>query len=325
MYLGRRRPVARFATLGLCALIAAVAVAAAARIAQPARVMVVQAVNARSSAAAPSFPPPVVQLSDDSVAQGGAFSVALKSSNVAAATAQFDGRDYPMVDRDGTWYAVLGAGQRVGSQAVLAAGTYPIAVRYQFAGSRKVLTNDAQVTVTAVRFPTDTLQLTSALLGLITPEVEQSEAAQLSQAYGAFIPKQLWQGAFSMPVQGPITTVFGDHVAYNDGPPIDSHPGIDIAVPLGTPVHASAAGIVAWTGRLPDRGNGVIIDHGLGVFTGYFHLSEIGAQIGQTVQAGDAVGLSGSTGLSTGPHVHWEVAVGGMNVDGVQFTQQTLP
>ncbi len=74
--------------------------------------------------------------------------------------------------------------------------------------------------------------------------------------------------------------MFAAKRSYNGGPVSGSHEGIDIAVPLGTPVHASAAGTVSWTGELPDRGQGVIIDHGLGVFTGYYHLSEIRATLG---------------------------------------------
>jgi murein DD-endopeptidase MepM/ murein hydrolase activator NlpD len=322
---GRRRRDLRAVAAAACALAAVLLGAVVlSRAAQPARVTVIGAVDARTGAA-PPVPAPLAELSPQSVAQGGVALVSLKSDHVTAANAQFNGRVYPMVASNGVWSAILGAGQRVGTQTVLAPGAYPVLIRYQLAGTRSVGTQSLTLTVTAVNFPTDSLNLSGDQLGLVTPEVEQSDAAQLAQAYGAFTPKQLWQGAFTLPVQGAITTVFGDHVAYNGGPPVDSHPGIDIAVPLGTPVHASAAGVVAWTGQLPDHGNGVVIDHGLGVFTGYFHLSEIRAQIGQTVQAGDVIGLAGSTGLSTGPHVHWEVAVGGVNVDGMQFISEALP
>ncbi len=319
---GRRRRDLRVAVIAVCVLVAAAAVTVVSRTTQPVHVAAVQAVDARAGGAAA---PPVAQISSASVAQGGAFSVSLKADKIAAASVSFNGRDYPMIESDGVWHSVIGAGQRIGSQAVLAAGTYPVTVRYQRAGARKVSSESLEVTVAPVDFPTDRLTLTNAQMGLVTPEVEQSEAARLSQAYGGFTPEQLWRGPFELPVQGRVTTVFGDHVAYNGGPPIDSHPGVDIAVPLGTPAHASAAGTVSWTGQLPDHGNGVIIDHGLGVFTGYFHLSQIDARIGQRVQEGEPIGLVGSSGLSTGPHLHWEVAVGGVNVDGLQFLEQTLP
>ena len=73
------------------------------------------------------------------------------------------------------------------------------------------------------------------------------------------------------------------------------------------------------------RGNAVIIDHGLGVHSGYYHLSEISVQEGQQVKKGDVVGKVGDTGLATGPHLHWEIRVNGINVDPAQWTWQLIP
>lgn len=270
-------------------------------------------------------PPPQVALTSTSAPQGGAFAVELRSPDVNAASANFQGRDYPMVGASGLWYAIIGIGQRVGSETVLAVGSYPVTVQYQFSGSRAVSSTKLTLAVTATAFPVDAISIDASEAGLLAPELEASESAELDEAYSAFTPQQLWQGAFAMPVQGQITTAFGARRSYQGGPAIESHPGVDIAVPLGTPVLASADGRVAWTGQLPDRGNGVIIDHGLGVFTGYFHMSRVTAQMGQSVRAGDVIGLAGSTGLSTGPHVHWEVVVGGVNLDGLQFLDLTFP
>jgi murein DD-endopeptidase MepM/ murein hydrolase activator NlpD len=73
------------------------------------------------------------------------------------------------------------------------------------------------------------------------------------------------------------------------------------------------------------RGNTVILDHGLGVFSGYYHLSESFVEVGEQVMAGQAVGAGGSTGLSTGPHLHWELQVNGVPVNGMQWTEQLFP
>jgi len=181
------------------------------------------------------------------------------------------------------------------------------------------------LTVEPVDFPIDRLEVSPELLQLVTPELEAEEAQVLRGAYSAFTPVQRWKGAFAEPVSGEVSTVFAARRSYDGGPVSGSHEGIDIAVPLGTAVRASAAGTVAWTGELPDRGEGVIIDHGLGLFTGYYHLSEIDAKAGQSVGKGDVIGLVGTTGFSTGPHVHWEVVIGETNVDGLLFEKLMLP
>jgi murein DD-endopeptidase MepM/ murein hydrolase activator NlpD len=85
-------------------------------------------------------------------------------------------------------------------------------------------------------------------------------------------------------------------------------------------VGAAAHGIVAFAGSLTVRGVSVIIDHGAGVFTGYHHLSRIDVAEGQEVVAGQIVGAVGMTGLATGPHLHWELVVQGVNVDPVFWT-----
>jgi murein DD-endopeptidase MepM/ murein hydrolase activator NlpD len=267
----------------------------------------------------------VTRLSTDSVPQGGAFAVEIHSNALSAAKARFLGRDYPLVDSGNVWFAVLGAGQPVGSVTVLPAGEYPVAVDYQLRGSRTADTTTLTLTVQPVNFPTDAFDVNADLLRLLNPELEAEEAQMLKAAYSAFTPVQQWSGPFVEPVNGEITTVFAARRIYGGGPVSGSHEGVDIGVPLGTPVHASAAGTIAWTGELPDRGQGVIIDHGLGVFTGYFHLSEIRATAGQRVGKDDTIGLVGTTGFSTGPHVHWEVVIGETNVDGLLFEKVDLP
>jgi murein DD-endopeptidase MepM/ murein hydrolase activator NlpD len=311
--------------LGSLTILAIVLVFMAAKALRSSRVTIVQAGSAAVPVTAKQPPEPTVELSATSIPQGGTFSVRLKSGDIDAAIATFRSRDYPMIGGDQFWYALIGLGQRVGSEDMLPAGDYPVSIRYQFTKSRIVASTQAMITVTPTNFPVDAIDVGADQVGLLAPELEVSEGAQLAQAYSAFTPQQIWQGPFAVPVQGTVTTAFGARRSYQGGPVTGSHAGVDIGVPLGTPITASAAGRVAWTGQLPDRGNGVIIDHGLGVFTGYFHMSRILAQMGQMVQQGDTIGLAGSTGLSTGPHVHWEIVIGGTNVDGLQFLRETLP
>jgi murein DD-endopeptidase MepM/ murein hydrolase activator NlpD len=96
----------------------------------------------------------------------------------------------------------------------------------------------------------------------------------------------------------------------------EGHPGIDLSTPAGTPVYAADAGLVifaGWTGV--GYGNTVVIDHGNGYRTLYGHLSQVSTYCGAKVQAGKLIGLSGSTGNSTGPHLHFEVRVPGGYLD----------
>jgi murein DD-endopeptidase MepM/ murein hydrolase activator NlpD len=95
------------------------------------------------------------------------------------------------------------------------------------------------------------------------------------------------------------------------------HPGIDLAAESGTPIHAAAAGVVVTAGDCGGYGNCVVIDHGDSLATVYAHQSEVLVQVGQHVDAGEIVGLVGSTGLATGPHLHFEVRLRGLPIDPV--------
>jgi murein DD-endopeptidase MepM/ murein hydrolase activator NlpD len=135
---------------------------------------------------------------------------------------------------------------------------------------------------------------------LLIPEprvVPQVRAAELGQGKG---------GRFIWPCLGPISSPFGPRIHPVYGGP-DFHTGIDIAIPVGTPVYAAAPGRVIETGTRGGYGLLVVIDHGDGYSTYYAHLSRFLVSEGQFVEAGQAVALSGNTGLSTGPHLHFEI------------------
>jgi murein DD-endopeptidase MepM/ murein hydrolase activator NlpD len=81
---------------------------------------------------------------------------------------------------------------------------------------------------------------------------------------------------------------------------------------------------VALAQPLQVRGNAILLDHGRGIFTGYWHLNELRVAVGQKVAAGDLIGLVGNTGLSTGAHLHWELRINGIAVDPTQFWEEPL-
>ncbi|AIS52049.1 putative metalloprotease [Thermoanaerobacter kivui] len=120
------------------------------------------------------------------------------------------------------------------------------------------------------------------------------------------------------PVQGTITSPFGTRKSpYGYG--TEFHPGIDIAVSVGTPVRAAGKGVVTYAGWLSGYGKAVIIDHGYGIQSVYGHNSQIIVKVGQTVKRGDIIAKSGNTGRSTGPHVHFEVRVNGNPVNPMNY------
>jgi murein DD-endopeptidase MepM/ murein hydrolase activator NlpD len=131
--------------------------------------------------------------------------------------------------------------------------------------------------------------------------------SQLAATQGATDTTPSAQGLI-WPVSGPVTSPFG----YRWG---RLHAGIDIAVPVGTPIHAAASGTVALAGWVDGYGNYTCIDHGGGLATCYAHQSSLAVSIGTHVTQGQVIGYSGNTGHSTGPHLHFEVRINGTPVD----------
>ncbi len=185
-------------------------------------------------------------------------------------------------------------------------------------GARTV---SAELRVGETDFPRDRIIVPPDQGGLLDPAVGARELALVAPLYGLFTPQARWSGPFLLPAQGPITTEFGERRAYNDGPFNSWHNGLDIGAAEGAPIVAPAPGRVVYTGTLAIRGNFTAIDHGLGILTCYFHQSAILVRVGQEVQAGEPIGRVGTTGLSTGAHLHWEVRVEGVPVSPWQWVR----
>ena len=150
-------------------------------------------------------------------------------------------------------------------------------------------------------------------------QAHADEDRRLAPYYRQVSGPRLWDGPFRVPVQGEVTTAFGTHRSY------EYHPGMDFGAPLGAPVLAPADGEVVLVGPTPARGNIVILDHGAGVYSTYAHLQSIEVEVGASVKAGQLIARVGTTGFSTGPHLHWEVWVDGANVDPQEWTRRAFP
>jgi murein DD-endopeptidase MepM/ murein hydrolase activator NlpD len=155
-----------------------------------------------------------------------------------------------------------------------------------------------------------------AQLEALIVERQRQLAAQREAARRAagIVGTESAPGILSWPVSGTITSPFGYRQNPFGGAP-DFHPGLDIAAPMGTTVTAAASGTVISAGWYGGYGNYILIDNGGGMATGYGHLSQIFVSNGQQVQKGQAIGAVGSTGRSTGPHLHFEVRIHGKPTD----------
>jgi murein DD-endopeptidase MepM/ murein hydrolase activator NlpD len=203
----------------------------------------------------------------------------------------------------------------VGLDLNLAPGKYPLIISFKRKG-RPPEEIRKEILVASKEFPAKKLRVKPDYV-TPPPDVQERiarESRLLEEVYGLPSPRWLGGGNFVIPNPGRASPNFGERRIYNNTPR-SSHSGIDISAPMGSRVRASNSGKVVLASDLYFSGKTVIIDHGLGVFSYYCHLSKFSAKREDTVNRGDVVGLVGSTGRSTGPHLHWGFRVSGCRVD----------
>lgn len=159
----------------------------------------------------------------------------------------------------------------------------------------------------------------------IDPAVVQPELARIMAVVSPATPERLWTGPFVLPSVGGLRSLYGSLRAYNGGAYDSFHGGVDFSGGDDRPITAPAPGVVVLAEPLTVRGNAVVLDHGWGVYTGYWHQSQTLVQAGQRVETGQILGYQGATGRVTGPHLHWEVFVGGFQVEPLEWTETTFP
>jgi murein DD-endopeptidase MepM/ murein hydrolase activator NlpD len=171
--------------------------------------------------------------------------------------------------------------------------------------------------VEAINIPDDRLSLLSA-------HVDAAEAERVRALMSVFNSVRYLNGPMGLPAAAAVTSPFGSTRSYNSGALQRLHIGTDFGGAPGAPVFAPANGIIVFSGGLDVRGNTIIIDHGWGVFTGYWHLTDRLVNVGDAVTTQQVIGTVGSTGRSTGPHLHWELWVNGVPVDPMQWVQMSF-
>ena len=193
-------------------------------------------------------------------------------------------------------------------------GTYELAVEVKQGEQAKQLS--FHVLVAKEKFVVEHLKLPREIVDLNEKAVTRwnAEQAQVKQALAENSRLKLWHSNFVEPVNGKRTGIFGS-VRVMNGQPRNPHNGEDIGAPMGTDVASTNDGIVRITVDHIFSGKGVFVDHGLGFYSMYFHLSEIVVKDGDLVTAGQIIGKVGATGRATGPHLHWGVKLNGARVN----------
>jgi murein DD-endopeptidase MepM/ murein hydrolase activator NlpD len=193
-------------------------------------------------------------------------------------------------------------------------GTYELAVEVKQGEQAKQLSFN--VLVAKEQFAVEHLKVPKEKVDLDEKSVARWKAEQqlVQQALAENSRLKLWHSNFMEPVNGKRTGIFGS-VRIMNGKPRNPHNGEDIGAPMGADVAATNDGIVRITVDHFFSGKGVFVDHGLGFYSMYFHLSEILVKDGDLVTAGQIIGKVGATGRATGPHLHWGVKLNGARVN----------
>ncbi len=263
----------------------------------------------------PNQPPPLKGIDGQYSGKQGQV-LLVKVPEVADAT-EVKGR---FLDRTIPFFREMRAGEPPGYLGLLgidlqdAPGTYELTVEVKQGEQTKHLSYNVLVAkekfhVEHLKLPKDKVDLDEKALARWKAEQEEVRKALTENS-----AMRLWHSHFIEPVSGKRTGIFGS-VRIMNGQPRNPHNGEDIGAPLGTEVGATNDGVVRLTVDHIFSGKGIFVDHGLGFYSMYFHLSEVLVKDGDLVKAGQVIGRVGATGRATGPHLHWGVKLNGARVN----------
>ncbi len=249
-----------------------------------------------------------LRLSAPEASQGSLLLIDIKSTKpLAEVQGDWEGRSVPI------WQEATSEKQRKGLLAVdleKTPGEYELKVTGQTADG-EIMSCSAMVTVKKGLFTTEKLQVEKQFVEPSPEQIKRAneERQKLRDIFDRVTPERLWEGNFRIPLDGVTTgSNFGKRRILN-GNPGSPHTGMDFPAATGTPVRATQRGRVALAEELFFAGNTVVLDHGLGIYSFYGHLSEIGVKAGDALETGAVLGKVGATGRVTGPHLHWGLTV----------------
>jgi murein DD-endopeptidase MepM/ murein hydrolase activator NlpD len=214
-----------------------------------------------------------------------------------------------------------------GVHALLEPGPYPLRLEATLPdGNRQSF--EQNVLVVSGNFVEENILVNDP--ATVDPSVTAPEEAQVRAVVEAATPERYWEAIFESPaVYQEYTSFYGNPRTYfvqNSETTIQGfHTGLDFAGGEGLQSSSPAPGKVVFAGPLTVRGNATIIDHGWGVYSGFWHQSKIDVQVGELVETGQVIGQVGATGRATGAHLHWEVWVNGVKVNPFDWLQQAYP
>jgi hypothetical protein len=249
---------------------------------------------------------------------GGLFVVHVTSRRPLGAylTAVFDGRRVPLFP------SRRGHRALVPIPATLAAGEHVLGIEIRTRRARRRIA--VPVTVAPRDYPARTVVIPEAKRPLVLQPGVVRDGRQVQLLLRTVTPAQQWAGPFKPPVDSPPEYSFGAPTTYVGGSPVESmsdaihgeyHRGMDYPVTSGTLVQAPAAGTVLLARQNALTGGTLLLDHGQGVISAFFHLESIEVVEGQDVVGRTPVGIAGETGIAPAPHVHWAIYVQGVAVD----------
>ncbi len=270
-----------------------------------------------------SLPPALASLDVTPMvlAQGKTGRIRLTTRSTATVNATFFDRPVPVVDDSGSatsfllWLAI---------PVETEPGIYPFNLEVTEADgtvtpfSFNIQVEQAGYGAVRVTLPADKQNLLSAA-------VEENELSIIRTIALRPNPERYFDGPMGLPAAAAMNAPYGTLRSYNGGEFDSYHMGSDFAGAPGSGVLAAAPGRVVLADNLHVRGTAVMLDHGWGVYTVYGHMSQRNVNLGDFVQAGQVIGLVGTTGRSTGAHLHWEVWVDGVPVDPMQWVYQAFP
>jgi murein DD-endopeptidase MepM/ murein hydrolase activator NlpD len=261
----------------------------------------------------------VATTTPDLVTQGEAFSVVVESDEASAVVATIGDTSWNLIELNGdTWWAVVAVPRDAPT------GSYEIVIDIYGDGGSWLRSLNASYIVLANAAPFEEIILGGTGTPADPAAIQRDVAVRFHEHTAVTGPPR-WDGPWIAPAAGEVSGVFGALRSYDGVESDEWHHGHDIAAQHGDPIVAPAPGTVVWTGEIVLHGMGVIIDHGAGVYSGYWHMSLIAVREGVEVLPGDWIGNIGTTGLSTGPHLHWEVIIRGIDVDPVQWMGDDIP
>lgn len=231
-------------------------------------------------------------------------------AGLASVDVSWDDRRVPYVRLDDRWLTVIGIDLDV------IEGDYPVEISLRYEDGRVAIRTD-YLHVQGKQYPTTELTVAPGYVQLSPENQERAaqESREINAVYSTLTPEAYWVQPFQVPIPGTTGGRNFGHRRIFNGEPRAPHSGADLTAATGTDILAINSGRVVLAKNLFFSGNAVFIDHGLGVYSTYLHLSEMHVEPGSMVEQGQVIGLAGATGRVTGPHLHWGVRVLSARVD----------